>query len=224
MKQNLKEQSQSSSDSSSSPSVEFRLYRVPFFLEPDYLQQPDNFFETHDQRMIRKFGSKEAFERVKLQHQLVPRGRAAGLTEEIGFTEENLSKRIQSSTLNAHRLVQYVMKEYSLDVAERLYDILNRKHFCEGGVLNDRSLLLSSTEEVGLDRVKCEVFLNSTNGIDEILEMVEAVHSLGIHSIPVLVINGGQSIIQGAAPVDEIIQKIQMVWTPFLLCLMVLRS
>jgi hypothetical protein len=91
---------------------QFQIYRVPFFLEPGYLKQPENFWESHDTRMIRKFGSKQAFDRVKVQHQLVPRAQEAGLTEAMGFTEENLSKRRQSSTLNAHRLVQYVTKVF----------------------------------------------------------------------------------------------------------------
>lgn len=90
--------------------IQFNIYRVPFFLEPDYIIKPNNFWESHDTRMIRKFGSKEAFERVKIQHRLVPRAMEAGLTESFGFTEENLSKRKQSSTLNAHRLIQYVTK------------------------------------------------------------------------------------------------------------------
>ena len=50
--------------------VAFELCRVPFFLEPGYLSQPDTFRESHDQRMIKKFGSKEAFERVKKSHDL----------------------------------------------------------------------------------------------------------------------------------------------------------
>lgn len=91
---------------------QFRIYRVPFFLEPDYITKPSHFWEPHDTRMIRKFGSKEAFERVKVQHRLVPRAREAGLTESMGFTEENLSSRKQSSTMNAHRLVQYVSKVF----------------------------------------------------------------------------------------------------------------
>jgi hypothetical protein len=96
---------------------QFCIYRVPFFLEPGYLNQPADFWESHDTRMIRKFGSKEAFDRVKIQHGLVPRAREAGLTESLGFTDENLSNRKQSSTLNAHRLVQYVTRVLLLHLA-----------------------------------------------------------------------------------------------------------
>ena len=36
------------------------------------MKKPDDFTETHDTRMIRKFGSKEEFERVKKAHGLIP--------------------------------------------------------------------------------------------------------------------------------------------------------
>ena len=114
------------------PFVDFVLCRVPFFLEPGYLSEPDSFRESHEERMIKKFGSKDAFERVKKSHNLgcssasdtvmrlhaaqsyvlllytVGRGREAGLTAEMGFTQDNLTRRIQSATLRSHRLVYFV--------------------------------------------------------------------------------------------------------------------
>lgn len=88
---------------------------------------------------------------------------------------------------------------------------MNRKHFVEGGILNDQSLLLSSVDEVGLNRQQCQEFLDSEEGIKEILRTVDLVHSLGIHSIPVLIINGGQVIVQGAAGADEVMEKLREV-------------
>ena len=134
--------------------IKFVLYRVPFFLEPEYNDKPPDFWEPHDTRMIRKFGSKEAFERVKSSHGLgniaqiysifpvvccsllihvyilliitvilgpglagglspVPRAAEVGLTESVGFTQTNLTKRRQSSTLDAHRLIYYVTEVYT---------------------------------------------------------------------------------------------------------------
>jgi predicted DsbA family dithiol-disulfide isomerase len=98
-------------------------------------------------------------------------------------------------------------------MAEELYSVLNRKHFIEGGVLNDRSLLLSAIDEIGLERQKYEDFLSSDEGTQEILEMVDLVHSYGIHSIPVLIINGGQEIVQGAAVTEDIVRKLREVQT-----------
>lgn len=109
-----------------SKNVKFVLVRVPLFLEPGYINKPPDFWESHDERMLRKFGSMQAFERFKAQHGLskvfycdslfvisfvlVPRGREVGLDDSVGYNDENLSRRRQSSTLNAHRLVYYIAK------------------------------------------------------------------------------------------------------------------
>lgn len=41
------------------------------------------------------------------------------------------------------------LKGYSHAKCEQLYDVLNRKHFIEGGVLNDIKCLLDAAAEVG---------------------------------------------------------------------------
>jgi hypothetical protein len=57
--------------------------------------------------MVRKFGSLERFEQVKVAHRLMPRAREAGLHAE-GWSDANLDRRRQSSTLRAHRLVLWI--------------------------------------------------------------------------------------------------------------------
>lgn len=183
----------------------FQIVRVPFFLETSYFDMPDDFSEAHEVRMHRKFGGKEAFDRHAIQHALVPRGAAVGL-DLLGFTEENLAKRRQSSTLRSHRLVYYIAKKYSFEMSEKLYSVLNRKHFTEGGILNDLNMLLDSVEEIGLGadgRAECEQFLRSTIGVEAIFRTVDEIHSLGIHSIPTAVVDG-QYLIGGTAPIEEI--------------------
>jgi hypothetical protein len=95
-------------DNNMQKKVNFILCRVPFFLEPGYNTKAENFWETHEKRMVRKFGSIEAFERVKASHGLIPRGEEVGLNSSMGYTEENLANRRQSSTLRSHCLVLYV--------------------------------------------------------------------------------------------------------------------
>ena len=75
-------------------------------------------------------------------------------------------------------------------MCEQLYDVLNRKHFIEGGVLNSTALLLDSAVEVGVDRGACEAFLDTDVGVSEILSAVDIVQQLGIHSIPTLIVDG----------------------------------
>lgn len=140
----------------------------------------------------------------------MPRAAEVGLDESIGFTQDNLSRRRQSSTLNAHRLIYYVTQKYSVTKAEQLYSVLNRKHFIEGGVLNDRNLLLEAVHEVGgIDISDCEQFLASNRGSAEVLQTVDAVQRLGIHSIPTLLIDGGQYILNGAVTADEIVRVLR---------------
>ena len=108
------------------------------------MDKAQNFVESHDSRMIRKFGSKEQFEKVKRSHGLIPRGAEVGLDASCGYTDDSLSRRRQSSTLRSHRLVHYVAKRHGWEKCEELYAVLNRRHFIEAGILNDLDLLLDS--------------------------------------------------------------------------------
>lgn len=189
--------------------IKFQIVRIPFFLETSYFDKPDDYSEAHDIRMHRKFGGKEAFEIHAIQHALVPRAAAVGL-DKIGFTEENLAKRRQSSTLRSHLLVYYIAKKYSFEMSEKLYNVLNRKHFTEGGILNDIHMLLSAVQEVGADVEDCELFLKSKVGIDAVFRTVEEVHKLGIHSIPTLIISG-EYMIGGTASIEDIYKLLSKV-------------
>ena len=144
--------------------------------------------------MIRKFGSQAEFNKVKAQQALIPRGREVGLDERVGFTQENLDRRVQSSTLKSHRLIRYVDAVFGAQAREKIYDALNRKHFCEGLVLNDSSMLEAVCEEVlmidGKEMDLIRAYLLSDQGTSEVLSNVELLSSLGIRSIPTLIIDG----------------------------------
>ena len=170
------------------------------------MNRPKDFTETHDTRMIRKFGSKAAFDRVKASHGLIPRGAEVGLDASTGFTQEVLDTRIQSSTLNSHRLVLYITENHDTVYAEKLYDELNRRHFLEAGVLNDITLLKEAVASIGLraaDQKLTFDYIDSDRGVEETLYLYEQTQRLGINSIPTLVIDG-QYLVSGAAQSDEI--------------------
>ena len=131
------------------PEYSFPLYRVPFFLESDYHTRPDDFTETHSERMIRKFGSMENFVAFRQWHDLPGRGAEVNL-DSVGFVQSNLSKRIQSSTVKSHRLVQYITLKHGVGAAESFYEKLNVEHFVRSGILNDREMLLRLAGEVGI--------------------------------------------------------------------------
>ena len=187
-------------------SIDIQLHRVPFFLEPDYLNKPDTFIESHEERMIRKFGSLESFIQVKALHGLERRGAEAGL-DKIGFCQEALDMRVQSATLNSHRLVLFVEQLYGSEYAEALYNRLNCEHFINVGVLNDRSLLSKCIASIGFSAnqiIELEAYLgNSQRGRAETLDLYEQALSLGIDSIPTLIVDGKYAL-NGAVSAMEV--------------------
>ena len=106
-----------------------------------------------------------------------------------------------------------VLQKYSRGASERLYDVLNKKHFTEGAVLNDITVLLDAAAEVGvgIDRAECERFLRGHDGEREVLDTVSRVHALGIDSIPCLVIDGGKQVLQGAAHSSTVLDALQRI-------------
>lgn len=181
------------------------------------MQKPPDFTEPHNTRMVRKFGSMERFEQVKRSHGLIPRGAEVGLDESCGFTQAQLDKRVQSSTLNSHRLVLYVAKTYGLDKSEALYAALNRRHFIESGVLNDPELLKGALGDVGVGPgtglEEAQAFLESGRGTRAVLSMYDTVtEQMGIHSIPTLIVDG-KYMVSGAARSGEVLKMLERVLT-----------
>jgi len=183
--------------------VHLELHRVPFFLEPWYNGEPEAFWETHYTRQTRKFGSVEAFERVKLSHRLMPRAAEAGLDAD-GWTDDNLDNRRQSSTLRAHRLIRWIDDTLGWEQAETAYAHLHEAHFVKRALLNDMDVLTAAAASVGIDAADTEAFLRSDELRASILSLVDEVHAMGIHSIPTLFIDGLLAL-SGAAGADDVL-------------------
>jgi predicted DsbA family dithiol-disulfide isomerase len=131
---------------------------------------------------------------------------------EAGIPYFNLD-RLASNTMASHRLIQYLGKEYGLDVSEAIYDLLNVYYFVDGHALNDRPRLAKvvANELKGLipqnplteeDILK---FLNGAQGRKEIERALTAVRQFGISGIPLFIIEG-KTVVDGAARSDRFIQ------------------
>ena len=182
----------------------FAVVRVPFFLEPDY-DETAVYVETNRERLIKKWGGPEGWERQKSRHGLKERGQKAGIPH------FNLD-RLAANTMASHRLIQYLGKTYGLAISEAIYDCLNVYYFVDGHSLNDRPRLArvvadrlaalwperphQSTPPPTADQLLD--FLNSDTGRDEIETAIRALHELNIHSIPLFVVEG-QTAVDGAA-------------------------
>ena len=187
--------------------VDLELHRVPFFLEPDYRFKPDGWWETHTDRMVRKFGSQEAFDQVKVAHCLMPRAKEAGLDAE-GWSDENLDRRRQSSTLRAHRLILWLDETLGWERAETAMEHLHAAHFVHGALLNDHEVLTAAARAAGAEGAAAEAFLRSERLTSAVLGAADAVHAMGIHSIPTLLIDG-RPVINGAAGQADVLAALR---------------
>jgi predicted DsbA family dithiol-disulfide isomerase len=182
----------------------FATIRVPFFLEPSY-DESKPFVESNRERLIKKWGGPEGWERQKQAHDLKGRGLEAGISH------FNLD-RLASNTMASHRLIQHIGKKYGLAVSEAIYDRLNEYFFVEGHALNDRPRLAEVvaeklTELLDEPPSSQEIlsFLNGNEGRKEIEDSIQALHQLGIHSIPKFIIEG-QTVVDGAARHDVFVE------------------
>lgn len=187
--------------------LEFAVVRVPFFLEPHY-DESKPFIERNRDRLIKKWGGKEGWERQKHRHDLKGRGLAAGIPH------FNLD-RLASNSMASHRLIQHVGKKYGLDISEALYDRLNVYYFVEGHALNDKTRLakvaaetlsqsldknksLMDTRQTPMSEKEILEFLNGDEGRLEIENALRVLNDLGIHGIPKFIVEGS-TVVDGAA-------------------------
>lgn len=170
--------------------------------------------ESNRERLIKKWGGKEGWERQKMHHNLKGRGREAGIPH------FNLD-RLTSNTMASHRLIQHVGKKFGLKVSEALYDKLNVYYFVDGHALNDKKRLAqvaheeisrcvardhgSNAQRPTMSEEEILLFLNSDEGRREIEQALEALQKLGVHGIPKFIIEG-KTIVDGAAHSNTFIE------------------
>lgn len=179
----------------------FSVLRVPFFLEPNY-DESKAFVETNRDRLIRKWGGKDGWERQKRNHDLKGRGLEAGIPH------FNLD-RLAANSMASHRLIQMIGKTCGLAASEAVYDLLNIYYFVEGNSLNDRPKLAAvvadklrevmNDGETTLSASELLDFLNGDEGRAEIEQAVDTLQQLGISGIPKFIIEG-RTVVDGAAP------------------------
>jgi len=179
--------------------IAFSVIRVPFFLEPNYDEKRPS-IESNRDRLVKKWGGIEGWNRQKQAHDLKGRGRAAGIPY------FNLD-RLASNTMASHRLIQHLGKTYGLAASEAIYDLLNIYYFVDGHALNDRPRLAKvvahELEKLLDDTIAPSEddllkFLNSNHGTKEIKKARQALDEIGVHGIPKFIIEGS-IIVDGAA-------------------------
>jgi predicted DsbA family dithiol-disulfide isomerase len=155
--------------------------------------------ESNRDRLVKKWGGVQGWERQKQRHNLKDRG------IEAGIPHFNLD-RLAANSIASHRLIQHLGKTRGLRVSEMIYDLLNVYYFVDGHSLNDRPLLArvvaAKLREIGCgdESAREEAileFLDGQQGRAEIERATEALKQLGVHGIPKFIIEG-KTLIDGA--------------------------
>lgn len=102
------------------------------------------------------------------------------------------------NTFDAHRLLHWA-KEYNkqTELKLALFDL----YFKQSGNPSDHHQLLEISESVGLERVKAQKILASNKYEREVRELQRHYHSVGISSVPAVIVNN-KHLISGGQPAD----------------------
>jgi predicted DsbA family dithiol-disulfide isomerase len=181
--------------------VEFDYHS--FELYPD---APKDVQETTVVRFAKKYGltEKEAADRIDKIAEL---GRAEGL-------EFNYSSTLNTNSMDAHRLTQYVNSlgdpKLTKQVSDRLFDA----YFGKNLKLADHDVLLNVAKEAGLDLSKVKEVLDSNAFFDDVRADENFIMKQGVNAVPFFIIDNKG--IMGAQPksifkqvITEALQKDQ---------------
>lgn len=165
--------------------VEFDYHS--FELYPD---APKDVQETTVVRFAKKYGltNEEAAERIDKIAEL---GRAEGLTF-------NYSSTLNTNSMDAHRLTQYVNSLGDPQLTKRVMDRLFDAYFGKNLKLADHDVLLNVAKETGLNLTKVKEVLESNAFYDEVRADEDFIMKQGVNAVPFFIIDNKG--IMGAQP------------------------
>jgi predicted DsbA family dithiol-disulfide isomerase len=109
-----------------------------------------------------------------------------GLAEAEGL-QFHLERALRANTLLAHRLLWFAEQR---GVQEATKEALLRAYFSEGRNVADPDELAELAGGVGLDRDEVRRFLDSDEGLGEVMEQMAMAASAGITAVPTYVFDG----------------------------------
>lgn len=125
--------------------------------------------------------------------------------EELGFTFRMDRRDRIYNTFDAHRLLHWAEAQgRQLELKHALF----RAYFTEGLNPGARDVLLQAAEDVGLDTAEAAAILASDDYADEVRERQQYYHSLGINSVPAVIVNE-KYLIQGGQPASVFEQALR---------------
>lgn len=145
----------------------------------------------------RKFGGPDRAEQI-FRH-------VTGVAAEEGL-EFNMEQALRANTRDAHRLLWFAERSGARqgEVKERLM----RAYFTEGRDVGDRAVLADVAADAGLDRAAVAAFLDGTDGVAEVEELLARAHEQGITAVPTYVIEDAWAV-PGAQEPETFVQVLR---------------
>ncbi len=175
--------------------VRAQIHFQPFELNPDMPGEGQDIVE----HIAEKYGSSP--EQIAANQQNI---RARGA--ELGFTFAGGERRIYN-TFDAHRLLHWAGLEGR---QQALKEALFAAYFTDIKDPSDHRTLAAIAQRVGLDRMRAEEILNSSDFAVEVRAAEQLWVSRGVTSVPTIVFND-QYAVSGGQPVDVFIGAIRQI-------------
>ena len=173
--------------------VQFELHFRAFELNPNMRKGGQEVIE----HLTEKYGI-SADEVKKTQARI----RAKAI--EAGFVFHPEGRKRVYNTFDAHRLLLWTAKEVGLEQQAGLKAELLSAYFCLAVDLDEQQNLLDAVIRARLDPVRAAQVLGNNEFAQDVREEEKRYHSLGIHSVPSIILNE-QYLIQGAQPTESFI-------------------
>ena len=169
-----------------SDQIDVKVEYHPFELNPDMPA------EGRNQRdyLIKKFGSESKYEQIT--------GYVTATAAQEGLAFDFAKQNVSPNTRQSHRLIYFAKQQgKQLEMKEALM----KAYFTDGVDLTKTENLLHVATSVGLDATAANTFLNSDEGLKEVVAEEKLNVQRGISGVPFFIINN-QYGVSGAQPSD----------------------
>jgi predicted DsbA family dithiol-disulfide isomerase len=180
--------------------VQVNMAFQPFELNPSMVPEGEDTTE----HLAKKYGSTPA-QAEAVRQTLRERGAA------VGFTF-NLDKRSRIyNTFDAHRLLHWAHLEDATGAKQlALKQALLKAYFTDGENPGAHNVLLRAAGEVGLDAARAKEILNTDTYAAEVRAQEQLYQSLGISTVPAVIIND-RHLISGGQPPEVFEQALRQI-------------
>ena len=179
--------------------IPVEIHFQPFELNPHMPPGGQEVFE----HLTQKYGKTVAEVRATQEN-------IKALEEAVGFTFHPDGLKHVYNTFNAHRLLYWAGLEHDPAAQHRLKRELLITYFTLAVDLDDKSNLIAAVERAGLDTARAKSILESEEFKAEVLAQEQKYTSMGIHSVPSIIIND-QYLLQGAQPPEAFEQALRQI-------------